>query len=162
MTYLTLAVVVFGSLIAYLVARIPERIKSVLNQQDAKRARVKELETLLAQLREMTEKTRVILELAAQRPDLALDPSEVDALRLIGTFCESALPGLAKASPVLDRYFKNHLAVIRYVLGESDPKATQSDLINNSLESIYRFFAAQRSNGPIAVMERQLAVGESV
>lgn len=162
MTFLTIAVIVVGALIAYLIARAPRRTVQLLEKSEAKRARIEGLTALLAQLSEVTESTRVILEHAAQRPDLALQPSETDLLLKIRASCESALPGLEQASPILDRYFKNHIAVISYVLGESDPNASRSDLINNSLESIYRFFAAQRSNDPIAVMERKLATGHSV
>jgi hypothetical protein len=159
---LTIAVVVLGLVIAYLLARIPQRVAHVLDQQDAKRARAKELESLLAQLCEHTERTRVILERAAQRPAFDLASDEIDDLRFIGTFCEASLPGLTKTNPMLDRYFNNHLAVVRYVLGESDPDAAQGDRISNALESIYRFFAAQMSNDPIAVMERRLATGYSI
>jgi len=162
MNLLTIIVVVFGLIIAYLLARIPQQLGYVLDQQDTKKARIKELESLLAQLSEYTERTRVHLENASQRPDHDLAPSEIADLRFIGTFCEASLPGLAKTSPVLDRYLNNHLAVIRYVLGESDPEAAQNVRIANALESIYRFFAAQRSNDPIAVMERRLATGYSV
>jgi hypothetical protein len=148
--------------IAYLLARIPQRLTRVLDQQDTKRARTKELESLLAQLCEYTERTREILERVAQRPTSDLAPGEIDDLRFISAFCEASLPGLAKTSPLLDRFFNNHLAVVRYVLGESDPEATQSDRISNSLESIYRFFVAQRSNEPLAVMERRLAAGYTI
>ena len=162
MTLLTIVVAIFGIVIAYLISRIPQRLALVFDQHDTKRARSRELENLLAQLCEHTERTRIILERAAQRPAMDLAPEEIDDLRFTKAFCEASLPGLAKATPLMERYFNNHLAIVRYVLGESAPEATPDDRINNALEDIYRFFAAQRSNDPLAVMERRLATGYSI
>ncbi len=162
MTALTIAIIVIGSVIAYLIARAPRQTVRLLEESQAKKTRVEVLTALLADLSEMVEHTRAVLEQTAQRPDLALAPDERELLLGYQASCETALPGLEEASPLLDRYFKNHIAVIRYVLGESDPSASASDLLNNSLEHIYRFQAAQRSNEPIPAMERKLATGHSI
>lgn len=122
MTFLTILVIAIGVLIAFLIARAPRRTVQLLEHSENQKTRIEGLADLLAQLCELTECARLILEQAAQRPD----------------------------------------AVISYVLGESDPHASRSDRINNSLDEIYRFFAAQRSNEPIAVMERMLATGRSI
>jgi len=158
---LIIAVVIIGLVIAYLVAKAPGRTVRLLEESRAKTERTEELTALLANLSDLVEHTRAILEEAAQRPDLALLPEERGLLREYQLSCESVLPGLEQASPILDRYVKNHVAVIRYALGESDPEASPSDILNNSLKSIYRFQAAQRSDHPIAVMERRLATGQN-
>ncbi len=162
MTLLTIAVVILGLAIAYLLASLPQRVARVLEAHETKKVRSRELEVLLRELSEHTEQTRTILERAAARPSLAFEPEEVNALQHTKIFCEASLPGLAKAAPLLDRYFNNHLAVVKYALGESEPEAEQGVRISNALEEIYRFFAAQRSNDPIAVMERRLATGYSI
>lgn len=162
MTTLAIAVAIIGIVIAYLIARAPGRTVRLLEESQAKAKRTEVLATLLANLNDIVEHTRLILEAVAQRPDLELLPAERELLVQYQASCESALPGLEQASPILDRYVKNHIARIRYVLGESDPAASPSDLINNSLHDIYRFQAAQQSDHPIAVMERKLATGQSV
>jgi hypothetical protein len=162
MTTLIIAVVVIGIVIAYFIARAPSRTVRLLEESQAKAKRTEVLTTLLANLSDLVEHTRLILEAVAQRPDLELLLAERELLVQYQASCESVLPGLEQASPLLDRYVKNHIAVIRYVLGESDPAASPSDRISNSLQSIYRFQAAQRSDHPIAVMERKLATGQSV
>ena len=162
MTTLIIAVVIIGIVIAYLIARAPGRTVCLLEESQAKANTTEMLTTLLAKLNDIVDHTRLILEAVAQRPDLELVPEERELLIQYQASCESALPGLEQASPILDRYVKNHIARIRYVLGESDPTASPSDLINNSLQDIYRFQAAQQSDHPIAVMERKLATGRSV
>lgn len=162
MTTLIIAVVVIGIAIAYLIAKAPSRTVRLLEESQAKAKRTEVLTTLLANLSDLVELTRLILEAVAQRPDLELLPAERELLVQYQASCESVLPGLEQASPLLDRYVRNHIAVIRYVLGESAPAASPSDLINKSLQSIYLFQAAQRSDHPIAVLERKLATGQSV
>ncbi|PPV04788.1 putative membrane protein [Xanthomonas bromi] len=161
MIVLTLAVLLLGLALAYLLARLPQKIGLVLDQHASRRARSKELENLLLQLGEYTERTRTILERANERPEFSLTPDEVADLRFIENFCEASLPGLAKSTPLLDRYFNNHRAVLRYVLGKTGQEVAPRERIANALEEIYRFLAAQRSNEPLAVMERRLATGYS-
>ena len=162
MTELIIAVVVIGGAIAYLIAKAPSRTVRLLEESQAKAKRTEVLTTLLANLSDLVENTRLILVAVAQRPDLELSASEHELLLQYQSSCESVLPGLEQASPLLDRYVRNHIAVIRYVLGESAPEASRPDIINNSLQSIHLFQAAQRSEDPIAVLERKLATGQSV
>lgn len=157
-----IAVVVIGVVIAYLIAKAPSRTVRLLEESQAKAKRTEALTTLLANLNDLVEHTRLVLEAVAQRPDLELSTPERELLGQHQASCEAVLPGLEQASPLLDRYVKNHIAVIRYVLGESDPAANPSELINKSLESINRFQTAQRSDHPIAVMERKLATGHDL
>ena len=162
MTELIIAVVVIGGAIAYLIAKAPSRTVRLLEESQAKAKRTEVLTTLLANLSDLIENTRLILVAVAQRPDLELSASEHELLLQYQSSCESVLPGLEQASPLLDRYVRNHIAVIRYVLGESAPEASRPDIINNSLQSIPLFQAAQRSEDPIAVLERKLATGQGV
>jgi hypothetical protein len=66
-----------------------------------------------------------------------------------------------KDSPILDRLYRNHIAVISHILGESDKEASRAVLFKNALEDIYRFQVYEKSDHPIAVMEKRLAMGLS-
>jgi hypothetical protein len=152
MTAWTIVLVAIGALIAYLVSK----------QAEARKTRSAILEARFVQLSAMREETRQILERAAQRSDFVFQPNETNSLLEMRKACESLLPGLDKANPIMDRYFKNHIAIMSYVLGESSGEAGQSEIIKKSLDAILRSQWVERSNDPIAVMEKRLATGKDV
>jgi len=140
-------------------ARQAQKIIATTLDANARKAR---LGSLYGQLCDMTADTLAILEQVAQRGDLELEADEAEAFMDIRDTCAAQLPGLEKESPVLDRYYKNHVALMRYVLGETDPDAPREAVIANAVELIHRFQAVQYSSDPIAVMERKLATGHSI
>lgn len=124
--------------------------------------RVRDLDDRLAQLATMTEQTCVLLEGVEQRKDPTLKQEEVETLVEIRATCETLSNGLGKESPVLERYFQNHIACVRYVVGETSGEDGPAQVLKNTLESLYSFLAVLNSNEPIAVMEKKLATGRGI
>lgn len=122
--------------------------------------RVRRLEAKFAYLSKATEDVRVVIESTLQRNASRLLVDDIDSLAAIRTTCQSELPGL-NDSPILTRYFSNLIAVIDYVSRAGDG-TTNSEVLGNALEEIYRFQAVERSSDPIAVMERKLAMGHTI
>ena len=124
--------------------------------------RVRDLDDRLARLATMTEQTCVLLEGLEQRKDPTLKQEEMETLMGMRATCESLSSGLGKESPILERYFQNHIAMVKYVLGETSGEDSPARVLKNTLESLYSFLAVLNSNEPIAVMEKKLATGRGI
>ena len=162
MTFLVVALILAAGIAAYYAATAPRRTLKLLEESAGRKARVERLTQLFEDLGRFTEHSRVLIEQASRREGQVFADEEIDLLLKIRSLCESMLPGLDKESPILDRYYRNHIAVLTYVLGESDVSASAEDRFRNSIEEIYRFQAVESSNDPLALLEKRLATGRGI
>lgn len=162
MKFLIAVLILVGGIIAYFAFTTPRRTLKLLTDSAAKQARVHRLTTLLNDLGRLTEHSRVLIEQASSRPEHEFAAEEIELLVQIRSLCQDVLPGLDKESPILNRYYRNHVAVLTYVLGESDAEASTVDRFKNALAEIARYQRVEKSGEPLAVLEKNLATGQSV
>lgn len=159
MIWLALLIISVGLLIAALIIQMPNRLLRLMNEAELRKARIENLEARLSRLVEMRTQSCLIFEGARHRVEIAFQHEEVDFLSQMRAECDVLLTGLHEVSPILERYFQNHIAVLNYVLGGYEGKSSLPDALQAALSDIERAQAAERSSQPIAVLERKLATG---
>jgi len=121
--------------------------------------RIADLDARLARLSEMRTQARLLLEGATSRGAAALHHDEIETLNEMRAACKELMDGLNEESPILERYFQNHVAVLDFVLGGHDGKSSLSERLQAALMDLDRSQTAEHSTHSIAVMERRLATG---
>ena len=162
MVWLALLIVVAGAVVALLVIQIPRRTLRLAKEADARNALIAELDARLARLSEMRIHARSIFEEAVGRVDVAFQGEENEALHAMRIACHGLLAGLHEQSPILERYFQNHIAVLDFVLGGHQGTSGLFEALEGALKELDRSQAAERSTHPVVLMERRLATGRDV
>lgn len=159
MAWLAVLIVVVGALIALMIMRVPHRTVRLMEEAETRKMRIAALDTRLARLSEMRSQARLLFEGATSRDAAGLDPDDIEILNEMRAACKELMAGLHEESPILERYFQNHIAVLDYVLSGPDEKSSLSEKLRAALSDLERSQAAEHSAHPIAVLERQLATG---
>lgn len=153
--------IAFSLIVRLLTGRYPGEAKGA-RRFLANAYRIRDLDERLAKLAAMTEQTCGLVEELQDREDSSLTQEEAEALVEMKSICEALSNGLERESPILERYFQNHIARLRYVLGETSAEDSPEKIIENTLSSLYSFMAVLHSDEPIAVMEKKLATGRGI
>ena len=159
MTWLAVLIIVVGAFIAFMISQVPRRMMRLTSEAETRKARTADLDARLAKMSEMRTQARLIFEDAMRRVDAELQHDDIEALNAMRAACEVLLAGLHEESPILERYFQNHIAVLNFVLGGHDGKSSLAEALQAALSDLDRSQAAEHSTHPIAVMERKLATG---
>lgn len=162
MAWLAVLIVVVGALIAFMITQVPRRTVRLMEEAEARKMRIAALDARLARLSEMRSQARLLFEDAASRGAAGLDPDEIEALNEMHAACKELVAGLHEESPILERYFQNHIAVLDFVLSGPDGKSSLPVKLQAALSDLDRSQSAEHSAHPIAVMERRLATGRGV
>jgi len=162
MIWLAVLIILVGAFIAFMIIQMPHRMMRLTNEADTRKMRIADLDARLARLSEMRTQARLIFDGATRRVDAALQHDEIEALNEMHAACEVLLAGLHEESPILERYFQNHIAVLDFVLGGHDGKCGLLEALQTAQSDLDRSQAAEHSTNPIAVMERRLATGRGM
>jgi len=161
MTWLALLIIVVGVVIVFMMIQVPRRMMRLRIETEARQTRTADLDARYARLSEMRIQARLIFEGAIRRDDAAFQNNEIEALTEMRAACDALLAGLHEASPILERYFLNLIAVFDYVLGGHNGKSSLPEAIIEALKELDRSQANEHSTHPICVMERKVATGRS-
>ena len=159
MIWLAVLIIVVGVSIAFMIIQVPHRVMRLLDEAETRKKRIADLDVRLARLSEMRTQARLLFDGAMRRGDAALQNDEIETLTEMRAACEVLLAGLHEESPILERYFQNHIAVLDFVLGGHDGKSGLSEALQAALSDLDRSQAAEHSTHPIVLMERRLATG---
>ncbi len=162
MIWLAVLIVVVGAVIAFMIIQVPQRMMRLMDEAETRKTRIADLDARLARLSEMRTQARLTFEDATRRVDAVLQHDEIEALKEMRAACEALMAGLHEESPILERYFQNHIAVLDFVLSGDNGKSSLSEVLQAALSDLDRSQAAEHSMHPIAVMERRLATGRGV
>ena len=156
MFWLGALIVIVGAVIVW---QVPRRVIILMREAESRKQDIAELDARLARLSEMRAQARQLFETAVRRDDPALQQDAIEALIEMGAECERLLAGLHEESPILARYFQNHIAVLSHVVRAHDGKSGLSEALKAALSDLERSQAAEHSKHPLAVLERRIATG---